>query len=112
MKWGIALVCAIIALFILIMCSYCTILPSAGRTMPEIVRLSNCKISIYVRGEHPLPHFHIRGPDSNGSVVIATLELLVGRVSRKDLAEVRGWASVPKNMGVLTEAWRMLHERE
>jgi hypothetical protein len=80
--------------------------------MPEIVRLSNCKISIFVRGEHPPPHFRVRGPVSNGSVVIATLELLKGSVSRRDFREVQDWASLPENMALLLEVWRMLHERE
>jgi Domain of unknown function (DUF4160) len=80
--------------------------------MPEIVRLSNCKICVYVRGEHPLPHFHVWGPDSKCSVEIETLELLIGRVSRKDLREVRDWASVPENKTLLMEAWRRLHERD
>jgi hypothetical protein len=80
--------------------------------MPEIVRLSNCKICIYPRGEHPPPHFHVWGPDSRGSVVIATLELLVGHLSKKDFREVRDWASVPENMVLLMETWRRLHERD
>jgi hypothetical protein len=78
----------------------------------QIVRLSNCKICIYVRGDYPSPHFHVRGPDSNGSVVIATLELLAGQVSSDDLREVRDWASEPNNMALLVEVWRRLHERD
>ena len=78
----------------------------------QVVRLSNCKICIYVRGEHPPPHFHVRGRNSNGSVVIATLELLAGRISRNDLSEVRDWASEPDNMALILEVWRRLHERD
>jgi hypothetical protein len=75
----------------------------------QVVRLSSCKICIYVRGEHP-PHFRVRGPNSNGSVVIATLELLAGKISRNDLDEVRDWASEPANLALLLEVWRRLHE--
>jgi hypothetical protein len=75
----------------------------------QVVRLSNRKICIYVRGEQP-PHFRVRGPNSNGSVVIATLELLAGKISRNDLDEVRDWASEPANLALLLEVWRKLHE--
>jgi Domain of unknown function (DUF4160) len=78
----------------------------------QVVRLSNCKICIYVRGVHPPPHFHVRGPESNGSIVIATLEQLAGKVSRTDLREVRDWASEPNIMALLLEVWRRLHERD
>jgi hypothetical protein len=78
----------------------------------KIVRLRNCKLCIYVHGEHPPPHFHIRGPDSNGWVVLATLEVLAGSISRTDLKEVRDWASLPANMALLMETWRKLHERD
>ena len=77
----------------------------------QVVRLSNCKICIYVRGEYPPPHFHVRGPNSNGSVA-ATLELLAGKISRNDLDEVRDWASEPSNLALLLEVWRRLHERD
>jgi hypothetical protein len=65
----------------------------------QIVRLSNCKICIYVRGEYPPLHFHVRGPSA-------------GKISRNDLDEVRDWASEPSNLALLLEVWRRLHERD
>src|SRR5262249_47014697 len=54
----------------------------------------------------------LRGANSNGSVVIATLELSAGKVSRNDLNEVRDWASEPADMALLLEVRRRLHERD
>jgi hypothetical protein len=78
-------------------------------TMTSIVRLSNCIIYVYARGEHPPPHFHLRGPNSRCSVEIATLEILKGRGDKKDARE---WLAVPENCAALEAEWRRLNERE
>jgi Domain of unknown function (DUF4160) len=71
--------------------------------------LSNCRIYIYPADHNP-PHFHLRGPDSRALVV--SLEVIAGKASRKDLAEVREWAEKPENLAVLVSEWRRLNERE
>lgn len=73
--------------------------------------LSNCKIYIYP-GDHNLPHFHLRGPNSRALIDIVTLDVLAGKAHKVDLAEVRLWASNPKNLEVLVSEWRRLNERE
>jgi hypothetical protein len=74
--------------------------------------LSNCRIYIYAAGEHPPPHFHIRGPNSRASVDIVTLELVKGKADRKDLREAREWALISENTVILLNAWRTLCERD
>jgi hypothetical protein len=73
--------------------------------------LSNCKIYIYPADHNP-PHFHLRGPDSRALVDIVSLEVIAGKASRKDLAEVREWAEKPENLALLASEWRRLNERE
>jgi hypothetical protein len=73
--------------------------------------LSNCKVYVYP-GDHNPPHFHLRGPDSRASVDMVTLEVIAGKASKKDLAEVKEWAAKPENLAVLVLEWRRLNERE
>jgi hypothetical protein len=73
--------------------------------------LSNCKIYIYP-GDHNPPHFHLRGPNSRALVDIISLEVIAGRASKTDLAEVRAWAAKPENLTLLVTEWRRLNERE
>lgn len=73
--------------------------------------LTNCKIYIYP-GDHNPPHFHLRGPDSRALVEIVTLEVIAGKVSKKDLAEAREWARKEENLALLVAEWRRLNERE
>jgi Domain of unknown function (DUF4160) len=73
--------------------------------------LSNCRIYIYPADHNP-PHFHLRGPDSRALVDIVSLEVIAGKASRKDLAEVREWAEKSENLAVLVSEWRRLNERE
>ncbi len=78
--------------------------------MPEIVRLTNCKICVYA-GDHAPPHFHVFGPNSNASIDIATLELMKGRIHRNDRDEAIAWASDPANLARLMAEWKRLNER-
>jgi hypothetical protein len=73
--------------------------------------LTNCKIYVYP-GDHNPPHFHLRGPGSRASVDMVTLEVIAGKASKKDLAEVKEWAAKPENLAVLVSEWRRLNERE
>jgi Domain of unknown function (DUF4160) len=77
-----------------------------------VVRLNNCRICIFGgQGEHPLPHFHLKGPDSKCSVDLVTLVPIKGHYSRKDLKEAREWLEVPENYTSVTCEWRRLNER-
>lgn len=73
--------------------------------------LTNCKIYIYP-GDHNPPHFHLKGPDSRASVNLITLEVMAGKASKKDLAEVKEWAAKAENLAILVSEWRRLNERE
>jgi hypothetical protein len=73
--------------------------------------LSNCKIYIYPADHNPA-HFHLRGPNSRALVDMVSLEVIAGKASRKDLAEVREWAEKPENLAVLVSEWRRLNERD
>jgi hypothetical protein len=76
-----------------------------------VVPLSNCSIYIYP-GDHNPPHFRLKGPNSRASVDIMSLEVIAGKASRKDLAEVKEWAAKPENLAVLVAEWKRLNERE
>jgi hypothetical protein len=73
--------------------------------------LSNCKIYVYP-GDHNPPHFHLRGPNSRALIDLATLDVMAGRASWKDLEEARAWAAKPENLALLFGEWRRLNERE
>jgi uncharacterized protein DUF4160 len=73
--------------------------------------LSNCKIYIYPDDHNP-PHFHLKGPNSRALIDIVSLEVIAGKASRKDLAEVKEWAGKPENLALLVSEWRRLNERE
>jgi hypothetical protein len=45
-------------------------------------------------------------------VDIVRLEVIAGKASKKDLAEVKEWAAKPENLAVLVLEWRRLNERE
>jgi hypothetical protein len=45
-------------------------------------------------------------------VDIVRLEVIVGKASRKDLAEAKEWAEKPENLSALVSEWRRLNERE
>ena len=81
--------------------------------MTTVVTLTNSKISVFggLR-EHPPPHCHLKGPDSNCSIDLATLEPTKGTYSRKDLAEAKEWLSKAENYASIVAEWRRLNERE
>jgi hypothetical protein len=79
--------------------------------MPEIARLTNCKICIY-SGDHAPPHFHVRGRGWSATIDIASLELTKGKGPRGALREAVMWAGVPENLALLAAEWRRLNERE
>ena len=76
-------------------------------------QLSNCGIYVYgAPREHPPPHFHLLGPDTDCSVNIASRDVMKGHYSRKDLKEALDWIDDAINLAALVEVWRRLNERE
>jgi Domain of unknown function (DUF4160) len=82
-----------------------------AKEMPEIVRLSNCKICVYP-GDHLPAHFHVRGSGWNVSISMNTLLLLKGKGPKADIMAAIEWASVPDNRVRLLSEWRRLNERD
>jgi hypothetical protein len=77
--------------------------------MPEIVRLSKCKVCIYA-DDHMPPHFHVRGPGWDVSVSLKTLSVIRGDPCRTDIDEAIRWAE--GNRLQLWQEWRKLNERD
>jgi Domain of unknown function (DUF4160) len=77
--------------------------------MPEVVRLSNCKVCVYA-DDHLPPHFHIRGRGWDVSVNLETLTLMAGRGVSNDIDEAIEWAE--SNVELLYQVWKRLNERD
>lgn len=76
-------------------------------TMPTLARLSTCSITLYA-ADHLPPHFHIRMRDGSEALVeLATLAVLAGSLSRRELAEALNWASA--NQTLLQTKWKELN---
>lgn len=69
--------------------------------------LTNAAIRMFF-DDHVPPHFHLVGPDSNAQVSLATLEVVRGHASRRDLEEAREWAKA--NAALLTVKWSEFNE--
>lgn len=81
--------------------------------MPRIARLTNAALYVYGgQAEHPPPHCHLRGPESDCAIELAGLTVMKGRCRRSDLSEAVAWLSQPANYSVMMSAWRRLNERE
>ncbi len=81
--------------------------------MTVVAKLNNSKISVFGgQREHPPPHCHLKGPDSECSINLATLEPTKGKYSRKDLKEAIEWLSDGNNHAATVNEWRRLNERE
>lgn len=70
------------------------------------------RLSIWVYTDHMPPHFHVRSPNSNAQIDLRTLQVMRGRISRKDYAAVIDWASVPGNREALDHAWSRLNDED
>lgn len=77
--------------------------------MPEIVRLSNCKVCVYA-DDHLPPHFHIRRRGWDVSVNLKTLTLMAGKGVSNDIDEAIEWAG--SNVELLYQVWKKLNERD
>ena len=77
--------------------------------MPKVVDLTNAAIYVY-HGDHAPPHFHVLGPDSDAQIAIANLQVIRGRISRRDLGEAVAYAA--EHTDDLETIWRQYHERD
>lgn len=77
--------------------------------MASIHRLSNAKLYVYA-DDHPPPHFHVRGPDSNAQIRIDDLQVMRGDIHPSDYAEALEW--VEANKDLVVRKWRELNERD
>ncbi|MDD2536607.1 MAG: DUF4160 domain-containing protein [Macromonas bipunctata] len=68
--------------------------------MNTIYRDGKMKISVYA--DHAPPHFHVRTPEGDSAVDLATMKELAGRANRKLLA----------NQSLLQAEWNKLNEGE
>ena len=78
--------------------------------MPLVHRLSNSKVYVHARREHPPPHFHLLGPGWSAVVYIRTLDVRRGAAPKQDLAEAIAWASA--NEDFLLQKWSEYNERD
>ncbi|HEX8690575.1 MAG TPA: DUF4160 domain-containing protein [Solirubrobacterales bacterium] len=61
--------------------------------MPQISSFYGIVITMYF-SEHGAPHFHARRGEFSAKVEIATGEVMVGRLVRRDARLVRRWARI------------------
>lgn len=81
--------------------------------MTTVAQLSNSKLCVFGgTREHPPAHCHLKGPNSNCTIDLVTLEATRGTYSRKDLSEAIEWLSKPDNYAVTVNEWRRLNDRE
>jgi hypothetical protein len=76
--------------------------------MNTIYRDGKMKISVYA--DHAPPHFHVRTPEGDSAVDLATMRELAGRANRKLLAKAIAWALA--NQSLLQAEWNKLNEGE
>ena len=58
----------------------------------------------YIYGfDHPPPHFHVRAGEYRVKIEISTLDVLAGRLPRREMRQVANWASA--NETYLNQCW-------
>lgn len=78
----------------LYLCNHCTII--AG--MPVIQRFPQCRVVINPKDHNP-PHFHVLLNDGREVwVEIATVEIINGSVSAREVADILTWARANREM--------------
>ena len=81
--------------------------------MPTLKELNNCKIKVFGgQREHPPPHVHLMGPNTNCTIDLTTLAVIRGKYSRADLEEALDWLEVGDNYAAAIAEWRRLNARE
>ncbi|MGA8494193.1 MAG: DUF4160 domain-containing protein [Xanthobacteraceae bacterium] len=78
--------------------------------MPRVHDLSNSKVYVHARREHPPPHYHQMGPGWEVVVYIRTLQIRDGWAPPADLLEGLQWAAQSKNF--LLRKWDEYNERD
>jgi len=73
--------------------------------MNTIYRDGKVKISVYA--DHAPVHFHVRTPDGDSAVDLATMTELAGHANRKLLAKAITWALA--NRPVIRAEWDKLN---
>lgn len=63
-------------------------------TVPEISRFYGIVIRMYLRGEHPPPHFHVQYGEYRASVSIDDFELIDGELPPRAVKLVREWGTL------------------
>jgi hypothetical protein len=74
--------------------------------VPTIRRFTNCKIAIYA-DDHMPPHFHIEGRGFRVIVVIETMAVRVGDISKA--REAMAWAR--QNIDLIRSEWVRLNRK-
>jgi len=64
--------------------------------MPEICRFYNMILSMNFNDHNP-PHIHIRFNDLDSAILIASGEILVGSLPKKQLLLVQAWIEMNRN---------------
>lgn len=79
--------------------------------MPEISRFYGLVVRMYVRGEHPPPHFHVQYGEHRASVSIEGLEVVDGELPVRATKLVRDWGDLHRQE--LRDNWSraLAHER-
>jgi hypothetical protein len=77
--------------------------------MPKVATLTNAVIYIYA-DDHLPPHFHVWGPDTDAQIEIHSLQIMNGKISRRDYAEAVAWAE--NNQALLETKWSEYNERD
>lgn len=75
------------------------------KAMNTIYRNGKMKISVYA--DHAPPHFHVRTPDGDSAVDLATMMELPGCANRKLLAKAIAWALA--NRSLIEAEWNQLN---
>ncbi|MDD2611020.1 MAG: DUF4160 domain-containing protein [Giesbergeria sp.] len=75
------------------------------KAMNTIYRDGKMKISVYA--DHAPPHFHVRTPDGDSAVDLATMMELAGCANRKLLAKAIAWALA--NRSLIEAEWNQLN---
>jgi hypothetical protein len=77
--------------------------------MPKIADLTNAAIYMYI-DDHAPPHFHVVGPDSDAQIRMSDLQVMRGKIGRRDPAEAIGYAA--EHADHLDAKWREYNERD
>jgi Domain of unknown function (DUF4160) len=77
--------------------------------VPTISRFHGIVISMYFKDHNP-PHFHVSSGGRKGKVRIDPVEVIEGRLSRKQFALVKKWAELHQTE--LEDNWRRARDHE